>query len=260
MDLEKPLFGETILLTRTERQQETLRTLLENAGANVVSQPTIEILPLESLISLDSTISKISEYDWIVFSSSNGVKYFTERVMFLAHEKISNSIKLLAVGSGTATALKDAGYDCIYQPESFTAEGIVEFLKDNGIAGQHILSVRASRGRNVLSHEISKSGATIDEIVAYRSVDIASPDPEIFRMMQTGDIDWITVTSSSIACSLQRMFGDLLNRTKIISIGPVTSKTLSEIGITPILEAEPYTVEGIYKKLLFWKNYADKQY
>ena len=110
--------------------------------------------------------------------------------------------------------------------------------------------LRASRGREVLAERLRAAGATVEQIVVYCSTDVAQADPEIAAALAAGHIDWVTVTSSAIARSLAHMFGKELRKTKIVSISPVTSATLQELGFSPTAEAKQYTMEGVVQAVL----------
>jgi uroporphyrinogen III methyltransferase/synthase len=116
------------------------------------------------------------------------------------------------------------------------------------------LLVRASRGREVLAEELTKAGAMVEQVVVYESVDVETPDPEIAAKMAAGRIDWTTVTSSAIAGSLARMFGQALRKTKLVSISPVTSQKLLELGYEPVAEAKEYTMAGVIAAIQRYVN------
>ena len=111
--------------------------------------------------------------------------------------------------------------------------------------GKRFLLARASRGREVLAETLRAAGGEVEQIVVYRSTDVREPDPEITAALAAGRIDWITVTSSAIAKSLAKLFGEALRKSKIVSISPVTSATLRELGFEPAAEAEVYTMAGV---------------
>src|SRR5205814_8047142 len=118
-----------------------------------------------------------------------------------------------------------------------------------GAAGKRFLLVRASRGREVLAEHLTAAGGVVEQIVVYESVDVDTADVEITAKMAAGGIDWTTVTSSAIARSLVRLFGDSLNKTKLVSISPITSATLRELGYEPATEAKEYTMDGVVEVL-----------
>lgn len=259
--MELPLSRQTVLLSRPAQQSEPLLSLLQDAGATVLVQPTIEILPPDSWDTVDSAIREIENYDWVIFSSSNGARFFTERTTLLRGGIFRSlpQLRIAAVGPGTAKTLENLGLENVLVPKTHTAEGLVELLSPFAAQNRRFLSIRASRGRDILAPQLEKCGGKIDEIVAYKSLDWENVDPKILEMMQTSKIQWVTATSSSIAMSLFRMFGDSLHNPRIISISHITTQALKSVGVTPFAEAEIPTMEGIFKKLLFSAKNADRK-
>jgi len=135
-------------------------------------------------------------------------------------------------------------------PDDYRAESLAKALA-GGAAGKRFLLVRASRGREVLAEELSRAGGIVEQVVAYESVDVEAADPQIAAKMAAGQIDWTTVTSSAIARSLARLFGESLQRTKLVSISPITSAMLRELGYEPAAEAKEYTMAGVVAAIAF---------
>ena len=129
-------------------------------------------------------------------------------------------------------------------PEQFRAEALAEALAHEA-PGRRFLLARASRGREVLAEQLTAAGATVEQIVVYTSTDVEEPDPAVAALLRAGRIDWITVTSSAIARSLVRLFGEDLRRAKLASISPITSGVLRELGHQPAAEAAEYTIAGL---------------
>jgi uroporphyrinogen III methyltransferase/synthase len=130
------------------------------------------------------------------------------------------------------------------EPAAYRAEALADALT-TGAAGKRFLLCRASRGREVLAERLTEAGGHVDQIVVYTSRDVEQPAEDVRDALQAGQIDWITVTSSAIARSLAAMFGDLLRRSRLASISPVTSDTLQQLGYPPQAEAVDYTTEGV---------------
>ncbi|MCL2304741.1 MAG: uroporphyrinogen-III synthase [Planctomycetaceae bacterium] len=247
----KPLFAQTVLLTRPVSQQEPLRTLLQDAGAEVLSQPAIEIRPPKSWERVDDVLHRLDSFDWIVFASANGVPFFLDRC------RTARFPKICAVGPGTAAELENRGKRVGRIPQPHTAEGVVAALAPEAEAGQRILLVRASRGRDFMYKKLSaihpdENG--VEEIVAYESVDVDKPEPQIVSLMESGRIDWTTCTSSAIAASLVRMFGECLRKTKLVSISPITTETIRRFGFENIVESRNATMPGIFETIIQLKN------
>jgi uroporphyrinogen III methyltransferase / synthase len=241
----RPLFGKRVLVTRPRAQAESLCRLLTQTGAEVLVQPVIEILPPDDWAAVDAALDRMEHYDWLVFSSSNGVRFLLERLL-VRHGDIRalGQVKLAAIGPGTAEELARYHLRADLIPEEYRAEALAEALVARA-SGRKFLLARASRGREVLAEQLAAAGASVEQVVVYRSVDLAEPDPAIRRQLDAGRIDWITVTSSSIAQSLARWFGSRLRDVRLASISPVTSGVLRDLGLTPAAEAAQYTMEGV---------------
>jgi uroporphyrinogen III methyltransferase/synthase len=153
-------------------------------------------------------------------------------------------VRLAAIGPGTAAELERRGLRTDLLPDEFRAEALAKALAESA-AGKRFLLARASRGREVLAEQLRAAGGEVEQVVVYESRDVAEPDPEVVAALSAGQIDWTLVTSSSIARSLVRMFGDELGGAKLASISPVTSQTLRELGWPPEAEACVYTLEGL---------------
>lgn len=246
----QPLFGKRFLVTRPEHQTTELRELLEDLGGYVISQPTIEILPPESWEQLDRAIQHLPQYRWVVFTSVNGVSSFFDRLLSLGKDaRHLANVKIAAIGPGTKAALQTRSVLADLIPREFYAEALAERLNQLPERGR-ILLVRANRGRPILQEMLRQGGWTVEQVVAYRSCDVASVNPELLEQMNQGQIDWVTVTSSSIARSLVKLFGETMRRTHLASISPITSAALRELGFSPTVEAEEYTLRGLVLAIL----------
>lgn len=243
------LSGKTVLVTRPREQAGELRSLLEERGADVLVQPSIEILPPETWDDVDDALQSVErrEVDRVLFSSSNGVRFFLERVdanrraRFFADAQVS----VAAVGPGTAAALNEFGVAVDVIPtKEFNAEGLVAALRDaeTSLDGKRLLSVRASRGRDVLSKEASKLGAVVREVVAYRSVDVETPDDAVLDALRSNRIDFGTVASSATAKALARLFGDAFSHTRWVALSPLTADALRSVGVEPAAVAQEATL------------------
>jgi uroporphyrinogen III methyltransferase/synthase len=260
----------TVLLTRPEHQAEPTKAQLEALGFQVLVQPTIDILPPESWQETEEAIQQLrqGEFDWLLFSSSNGIHTFFDRIASSPHPHpfsggegtltCSRSeeggtffgTRIAVVGSGTdATLYQRIGRCADLVPETFTAEGVAAALSAEAKQGKRFLHLRASRGRDVLKRLLTEVGGTVTEIAVYRSVDRLHADPKIAEWLQRGKIDFVTVTSSAIAQSLVHMFGELLRQTCLVSISSITTKTLCELGFPPQREANEASLSGVVDAL-----------
>jgi len=247
---QRPLFGVRLLVTRPRHQAESLAERLDELGAQVSFQPVIDISDPADWEPVDRALRRLDQYDWLVFSSVNGVSYLLDR-LWTIHGDLRKlaCVKLAAIGPGTAEDLSRYRLRADLVPEQYRAEALAEALAGEA-AGQRFLLARASRGREVLAEGLVRAGGLVDQIVVYRSSDVAAPDPEIAAALAAGQFDWITVTSSAIAQSLARLFGDDLRKARLASISPVTSETLRRLGHPPAIEAGRYTMEGLVETIV----------
>jgi len=221
-----------------------------NLGANVRSQPVIEITEPEDWKPVDSVISRLLEFDWLVFSSGNGVRYFMKRLFDAGHDlRRLGGAKLAAIGPATVDALKEFHLRADLCPDVYRAEALAEALAPLA-RGRRVLLARASRGRETLAESLAAAGAAVEQAVVYNSRDVAAPDSDISAALAAGRIDWTTVTSSAIARSLVRLFGEALHKTQLAAISPITAEVLAELGHRPAVVAEDYTAEGIVAAIL----------
>ena len=241
---ERPLFGVRIMVTRPCDAQDPLSAQLIALGAEVILQPAIEIAPPADWQPVDAALARLNEFDWLVFSSVNGVRYLLNRVGEAHRPKLPKNVKLAAIGPGTAEELARYGQRADVVPDQFRAEALAEALL-RVARDRRFLLARASRGREVLAEQLAAAGGIVEQIVVYSSRDVEAADPEVVARLRAGQIDWITVTSSAIARSLGRLFGNDLRRAKLASISPITSATLRELGYEPAAEAASYTMSGL---------------
>ena len=249
---ERPLFGKRIVLTRPEDQCIAARSKLADLGADVLLQPAITIGPPDDWAPLDGALARLDEFDWIVFSSVNGVDAFLRRLTHSSRDaRALGRAKLAAIGPGTADALAAWHLRADLVPGEFRAEALAAGLVTQAKGSpRRFLLVRASRGREVLAETLTAAGHAVTQAVAYRSADTTEPDAEIAAFLKAGKIDWITVTSSAIARSLAVLFGDDLRKAKLASISPITSGVLRELGYPPAAEAEEFTLDGIIRSIV----------
>lgn len=251
-----------ILITRPRAQAAELESLLREkygCAATFLFQPTITIgPPADSWTALDAQIAALADFQWVVFSSTNGVDAFRKRLETVNRSENKNAaippaLKFAAIGPGTAGALQDAGFSVDFMPEVFRAEDLAEGLKTEAKKGASFLLIRASRGREILAETLEKEGGRVTQTVAYSSVDVTPEssdwNPENLEEMQAGRIDWTTITSSAIASASVRLFGDALRNTRLASISPITTATLEKLGFRPSAEAKDATMKGLVEAL-----------
>jgi len=245
--IDLPLGGLRIMVTRPAGARDPLVARLRALGADVLLQPAIRIEPPNDWQSVDAVLARLDAFDWLVFSSANGVRYFCERMQQKAVS--SPRAKLAAIGPGTADELLRYSLRADLVPSSFRAEALAEALLAEA-PGRRFLLLRASRGREILAERLSAAGATVEQVVAYSSVDVEQPEDAIAALLREGRVDWTTVTSSAIAQSLIKLFGKDLHRTRLASISPLTSGALREHGFEPSVEAAEYTMEGLVSAIV----------
>ena len=216
----------------------------------MVYQGAIEIAPPTDWKPVDAAIRSLADFDWLVFSSSNGVEYFFNRLFELGRDlRAVGNCQLAAIGPGTVDALAAYHLKADVCPDTYRAEALAEKLKPLA-NGKKFFLARASRGREVLAEMLTAAGGQVTQAVVYESHDVATPNPDVVDALAAGHIDWTTVTSSAIARSLVDMFGDALRNTKLVAISPLTAEVLAELGHNSTVVAETYTSDGIIAAIL----------
>jgi uroporphyrinogen III methyltransferase/synthase len=251
----RPLFGRTVVVTRSRTQASKLSRRLEAAGAEVIEMPTIRIEPPDSYEPLDSAIDALDGYHWVVLTSVNGVDAFFKRLQ--AAGKDARALPRVAtIGKTTSSRLAAHGIRTDCQPPRFTGEALVETLREQTeLPGQRILLARAAEAPDTVPEGLRAQGAAVDVVAAYRTLTATSADAEAIERLEAGTVDFVTFTSSSTV----RGFVDAVGRervaalpagTRFISIGPVTSGTAQELGLTITAEAEEHTIPGVVAAIL----------
>lgn len=241
----RPLMGKKVLVTRPIEQAPALATLLRERGAQVLQQPAIAIGEPDDVLLLQRAIRELPSYDFIVFCSHNGVRYFFSQLWNDGFDQRHFAeTQIAVVGSKTSEALEQYHLRADIVPSNFRAEDLIDELK-NRVNGKRVLIVRASRGRELIAAELRKAGGDVQEVVAYSHRDVSDCHPSIRSLVDSSSIDWITVTSSATAKSVAKMFGPKLATMKIASLSPVTSETIRELGFKVAAEANPYTIESL---------------
>ncbi|MFK8111143.1 MAG: uroporphyrinogen-III C-methyltransferase [Rubripirellula sp.] len=248
---KRPLFGQTVLVTRPQDQAEALARPLRDLGARVLLQPAICIRPVDDSQDLDRIIESIGDYDFLVFCSHNGVNHFMKELVANTHLDLRDiRAKIACVGSRTAQTLS-TNYHLRpeFVPDDFRAEALAGMLADH-VGGKRVLIVRASRGKDNLADSLSDLGAKVTQVVAYSHTDLTEADPAIKHSVEAGEVDWITVTSCATADSLHQMLAGSLADAKLASLSPVTSERLRELGYEVAAEADPYTIRSLVENIV----------
>jgi uroporphyrinogen III methyltransferase/synthase len=253
----KLLLGKKILITRPREQAGRFAALLREYGAEPVEVPTIQIVPPSSWEPLDRAIAAIHTYDWLIFTSVNGVRAFFER--FDAHggqRADLQALKVCAIGPATAKALQAQGVQVDMMPSEYRAEAAVESLSAFPMAGSRILIPRAAIARDVLPHALASRGAQVDVVDAYRTVLPASTlEAHMRSLLEPRAIDVVTFTSPSTVTNFALLNGDadlvrLLREVAVACIGPVTAETARSYGLTPTIVPREYTIPALVRAIV----------
>jgi uroporphyrinogen-III synthase len=247
--MSQPLKGRRILVTRARHQAGKLSEGLRALGAEPVEVPVLEIQPPESYAPLDAALRNLASYDWLILTSGNTVRTVAERAVLLSItiQKLAG-LQVAAVGAATAEAVRNIGLEVDFIPESYVAESLLEGLAGL-LAGKRILLARAAVARDVIPDTLRGAGAVVDVVDAYRN-GLPQGVPELLRRALAQPIDAATFTSSSTATHLAQAaaeagIGFPLAGVPAVSIGPVTSETLRELGWPPSVEADPHDIAGL---------------
>jgi uroporphyrinogen III methyltransferase/synthase len=247
-----PLFGKRIVVTRAKGQAEALSGRLQALGAEVIELPTIEIGPAADYAPLDQAIAALACYDWLVFTSANGVRFFLDRLDRSDADLRSLRAKICAIGPATRAAIEALHLKVDLMGKEYVAEGLIEAFGAHDLSGKRILLPRAAVARDLVPVELGHRGARVDVVEAYRTVtpeEASARAREIFAAARRPDC--ITFTSSSTVQNFVRVASaDSLAGVRVITIGPVTSDTARGLGIQVAAEAQPYTIDGLLNALL----------
>ena len=252
----RPLLGKRIVVTRARAQASDLIRQLSELGAECLEHPTITIEPPVDWTPLDQAFDRIAEYDWLIFTSVNGVKFFFDRLFDRGRDvRALGRISTAAIGPATAAKLFEFGLTSDIVPESYRAESVVAAFEKKDIAGQKILLPRAAEARPILPEQLSEMGAVVDEVPVYRTRPAADRAERLVEQLESGSIDMITFTSSSTVSNFKSLlprdrFDELIKRVTIASIGPVTSETARKLGFEVHLTADSFTIPGLVESIV----------
>jgi uroporphyrinogen III methyltransferase/synthase len=245
----RPLFGKRILVTRARHQASVLSKLLSDRGAQPIELPVIEVHTLNKNEELDRAVLNLKYYQWIGFTSVNGVEAFFQRLERLQLDvRALHGLKIGAIGPATAKSLQAKGIIPDYVPEVYTGKGFVAGLKNHDIIGMRFLLPRADIADEELADGINKLGAEVHEIVSYKTTPVTNTISQITEMLSSGKFDVITFTSSSTVTNLVSAFkGEQpsINNAKVACIGPKTSETAIRAGLKVDIFANEHTIPGL---------------
>lgn len=253
----KPLFGKTIVVTRSREQASEFADQLYEYGAHVIEFPTIEIAKPDTIQPLDNAIQNIQSYNWIVFTSINGVDSFFQRLFELGRDiRDLKGIKLCAIGPATEDGIKKYYLHVNCRPPRFVAESVVEELKKvTAIKGESFLLPRADIARSFLPEELQKLGGRVTDLVAYKTVMAQPKEINLLEKIKNGEVHVITFTSSSTVRNFVQIIGEkniasLNGHAQYASIGPITTQTAEELGFHIAIKAKEYTIPGLVNAIL----------
>ena len=255
---QRPLFGKRIVVTRAREQASDFVARLSELGAECVEFPTIEVIPPRTWKKLDQAIGNLETYQWLVFTSVNGVKYFFDRLEVSGQDARNlKGIRVATIGPKTADAIREKGVKPDLVPEEYRAEAVVEAFRKYGVKGVKILLPRAAEAREVLPQELEKMGAAVEVVEAYRTVRPEGAKDEIRAMLEKGDIHMVTFTSSSTVSNFMDMFQEesdplleWMEKVTVACIGPVTAKTAQDRGLSVQITPSDYTIEALAKAIV----------
>jgi len=252
---KRPLFGKRIVVTRTREQAGGLSRALRDLGADVIELPTIRIELPEDRLTFAEMVTHAHEYDWLVFTSPNGVERFFDAFFATFEDARSlGSPRIAAIGTGTANKIREyrIGVDLI--PEKFVAEGLIESFKKINVENLTMLWVKAAESREIVGDGLTKLGAIVDECIAYRTVpETGDPTGAKARLAEQG-ADLITFTSGSTVDHFFELGLEWPEGCVAGSIGPVTSETLRKHNRPPAFEAHPHDIPGLVAAIVKYFN------
>ena len=251
---KRPLFGKRVLVTRPRRQAGDMVRQLEQLGAVVSVMPAVEVKPPTDWGPVDRALADLGRYQWLVFTSVNGVHYFMDRLRQTGRDvRALGPVRLAVIGPATADALRTYHLEPDLVPPEYRSESLADALKGR-VAGQRVLLARADRGRDLLRQELS-AVAEVAQVAVYSQVDAVEIDLELLEEINQGRIDYITLTSSKIAEALIRLLSPAARRrvrsgeVQLVSISPVTSAAIRKLDLPVAAEAAEYTTAKVVEAL-----------
>ncbi len=251
---QKPLLGKSVVVTRAREQASGLASSLAELGAHVIQFPTIEIHDLDDYSAVNEHMARLEQYQWLVFTSVNGVKYFWKHLALREQDsRALHGIKIAAIGPATADALRERGINPDFIPERYVAEGIVEGMLALGMKGQKILLPRAMEAREVLPDELRKAGAEVHVLPIYETKPAGARKDEVLQALEEERLDCVTFGSSSTVDNFVSLIPveklKAYPKVKFAAIGPITAKTLSNYGLPCHIQPDEYTIPQLVESL-----------
>ncbi|WP_342743901.1 uroporphyrinogen-III C-methyltransferase [Desulfamplus magnetovallimortis] len=258
---DRPLFGKQIVVTRARAQASGFIETLTELGATCIEIPTIKVVAPQDNTPLEKALKEIAKYDWIVFTSVNGVKFFFDTLFKSGKDvRIMGHLKCACIGPVTKQELMKHGIVCDVLPESYRAESVIEAFSGMEIKNKNILLPRAKEARSILPEELSKMGAIVEEVTVYITEQVEDEKQKLLSLLEKNEIDMVTFTSSSTVKNFkallpQNSFKAMLENVKTASIGPITSDTAKSEGIIPDITASEFTIPGLINAIIdYYRN------
>jgi uroporphyrinogen III methyltransferase / synthase len=245
---ERPLFGRSVVVTRARAQASGLAARLATLGAEVLETPTIRIEPRPLAGEVRAAAEAIGEYALICVTSPNGASLLMDALAELGKDaRALANATVAAIGPGTAAELARRGIRADVVPERSVAEALVQALEDVPVQGRRALVARAGEARDLLPESLRERGAEVDVVALYDTVAEPLSDGQLER---AAGADYATFTSSSTVRFFNEAGGRVGERTRVVSIGPVTSETARELGMTVHVEADRHDIDGLVDALV----------
>jgi uroporphyrinogen III methyltransferase/synthase len=249
----RPMFGQTVVVTRTRQQASDLTHKLAVLGAAVIEAPTIELAPPADWNAVDEALRLAGKYDWIVFTSANGVRYAKRRLLEIGLDsRAFGSARVAAIGDATSAAVRDELFLRVdLCPRQFVAEALADELIAAGeVRGKRFMLLRADIARPVLADKLRGAGAgAVEDVAIYETKSAASLPPGLTAALESGGVTWITFASGASARNFMKLLGNdaraRLAGVKLASIGPITTAALREMGFEPTVQAQTFNIDGL---------------
>lgn len=246
---DRPLFGRRIVVTRAREQAGEFIDMLEERGAQVIASPAIRIVKPEDIAPLDRAAREASSFDWIIFTSGNGVDHFMQRLLETGDVRELKGVRICTVGPSTAARLERYGIRVDLTPPEYRADAVLDAMRAFGdLGGARVLLPRADIGREVIGEELRGAGADVLEVIAYRTIAAQADregDTDVYRLLLDRQIDAVTFTSASTVRGFVGALGAVSGSPKVVAIGPVTARAARAHGLHVHAVASPHTVEGL---------------
>ncbi len=253
----RPLFGKTIIVTRSRDQASEFSEQLIELGANVLEYPTINITSPDDFGPLDRELENLDSTDWLIFTSVNGVDAFFNRIFELGRDvRDLKGVKICSIGPSTTERIKGFHVSIDCQPPKYVAESVVEALKKvEEIKGKRFLMPRTDIARSYIPEELEKMGAEVSDIIAYKTVLATDGDNIVLDKLKDGEVDIVTFTSASTVKNFVKIIGEdnlaaFKNNVQFASIGPITNDSAEEMNIDISIKAEEYTIPGLVQAIV----------